>query len=186
MIRVVVQTAMAIAILWFIAGETQVGDELRWTGAVLGGLTISVILSFWFAWLEQPHRMYQEQRSRADKLEGVSAPIALYTLWDKKDPLTLNEAGCLWAGEEPSDPLPNGEARMRASELIHHAQTQRLEANTNTTALMIANLPFGDQESRDKLVKGTTTVSRKALRAYAESLGVRPLFLFPEDRNAAS
>ena len=184
LMRQIVQTVIAILILYMIGEKTQINDEVVWILAICGGLVGSVLLTFFMAWASEPYRLYRESETEILNLKSKISPLDLYASWDSKDPLTILEAGCLWAGVEPDDPVPSGPSRPLVSRLLHAAKAQKLDTNTDTLALTIANLPFGDgQEARDRLVKGSTTVSRSALKEYAAEHNERPLFLYPEDRD---
>jgi hypothetical protein len=92
-----------------------------------------------------------------------------YATWVKVDPLTVKQAARLWAGLDPTALLYSGEsARLapRLQMLIGAIKRGVLPADHTRNALA----PSGYYEQSE--------VSRSDLRAFAESIGERPAFLF--------
>jgi hypothetical protein len=98
-----------------------------------------------------------------------------YKAWDLVPRLALFQAACLWAEKPVALPV-NSEPE--------YAYLRMLKAAIQDRILV----PYGDLKVRADWTAGrlnpnvNTEVTREALRAFAESKGERPLFLFPEDR----
>ena len=95
-----------------------------------------------------------------------------YIVWGMADPLTVQQAACLWAGIEPSSSMlmrPQAETAAiapRLQMLTGAIASGELRADTTTNAFRY----IGDHS--ESLVK------RVDLMAFAESRGERPAFLF--------
>lgn len=127
--------------------------------------------------------------------------------WADKDPLTLEEAAYLWAGLPPNllkkqtlYPERCAAASERARQLQEACEAGTLEyerpivpVTKNVVVQSVPIMGWGGEFSGGKTkVKQTTNeaapwrralLSRAALRVYADSIGKRPLFLFPEAEN---
>lgn len=124
--------------------------------------------------------------------------------WQNKDPLTLNEAACLWAGYPPglrkahqSEPARYAVMEERARQIKKAAEDGRIdyerpEINRPKKVAVpdvFSRISLSDW-GRNKTVYQTTErgpvswlnalFTRAALRRYADSIGQRPAFLYPE------
>ncbi len=119
--------------------------------------------------------------------------------WRGKDPLTISEAACLWYGLKPGMtkalikiyPVAWADAMSRAENMAKEAKAGRLPIvgrvrtyqQTIRRAVRSKYLGGGEdqqpagQENEDW---GAAPVALADLRAYAESIGERPAFFFPE------
>lgn len=127
--------------------------------------------------------------------------------WQNKDPLTLEEAACLWAGYPPGlrkaherHPERFAAARERAKQIKTEAEAGRIDYDRPEVDKTInKRIPdgFGSDtwNRRDDWRRGPTVIkttergpvpweqalfTRAALKGYADSIGERPAFLFPE------
>lgn len=124
--------------------------------------------------------------------------------WQNKDPLTLGEAACLWAGYPPglrkahqSEPARYAVMQEWAKLLKQAAEDGRIDyerPEVNRTKTVAAHDDFGrislSDWGRNPSVIQTTErgpvawtgalFTRAALMGYADSIGQRPAFLFPD------
>lgn len=119
--------------------------------------------------------------------------------WQNKDPLTLEEAACLWAGYPPGLLRATSvEPRRKAvkDEIFRQIQKaaefgqiayERPQVDKTTTVMPydFVRTPLRDLEGYQKTERvpvswGGALFTRVALRNYADSIGLRPAFLFPE------
>jgi hypothetical protein len=88
-----------------------------------------------------------------------------YQRWDHVEAPTVWEAACLWCGESPHPAIPAESRSFACLRMLESA----LEA--------------GRLESHPGTGKGTNArLRREDLTAFAEEIGERPPFLFPEER----
>lgn len=89
--------------------------------------------------------------------------------WDKVMMPALWQAACLWDGYNPYSPVDETTPSYPTLQMLK-------------SAVMEGSLNPHEFGKSDMWVR----VKRVELRAYAEGRGVRPLFLFPEDREGSS
>jgi len=101
--------------------------------------------------------------------------------WADKDPLNFDEAACMWAGIPPGLLYGDGKKKYpekclvalewqeRIRYAVKHGNIRYESENTTISDLVLNHDPMDDLKFR-----------RADLRAFAESIGQRPAFLFPE------
>lgn len=106
-------------------------------------------------------------------------PVDL-SVWVIADPLTVEQAACLWAGVDPSS---NRYLRAQADQT-------RVEAYQQAIAGAIAGAELAADSSRNALARignyDSTLVNRAELKRFAEARGQRPAFLFDTLLSGAS
>lgn len=127
--------------------------------------------------------------------------------WQNKDPLTLEEAACLWAGYPPGlrkaherHPERFAAASERAKQIRKEAEAGRIDfdrpeidrtVNERVPAPVdeYGLISLNDWARKSMVIKrterglvswGQALFTRAALKEYADSIGERPAFLFPE------
>src|SRR3972149_10586964 len=107
-----------------------------------------------------------------------------YRLWDLKNEFSFEEAACLWFGVDPSEyPYYYGVPgeTQRKIELMFDilkkaAEKGEIKGYKRFTYYDLSNAP----------VDASNILHRLGLRAYAESVVQKPLFIFPEERGQLS
>ena len=121
--------------------------------------------------------------------------------WQNKDPLTLREAACLWAGYPPGlrkahvlEPARVAVMQERFRQIKQAAEAGRInydrpEVNKTTSVPLSTGFDLEGWGRAPRVVQTTRRVpvdwsyalfTRAALKGYADSIGERPAFLFPE------
>lgn len=120
--------------------------------------------------------------------------------WQNKDPLTLSEAACLWAGYPPglrkadeSEPARFAVMQERFRQIKQAAEAARINYDRPEVNKSVSKrVPTGRLNEFgwcDTVIQTTergpvswerALITRAALRGYAVSIGERPAFLFPE------
>lgn len=120
---------------------------------------------------ERDDRASTDKRVRSGPWAGVTK--ANLAVWRQIDPLTLEQAACLWAGVEPP-PVPDrillGEAAARL------VQLRQAAARGELGGVRAQWLKLKDPTNPVQ-VPPNTEVRRGHLKVYADSIGERPGFL---------
>ena len=127
--------------------------------------------------------------------------------WQNKDPLTLNEAACLWAGYPPGlrkahvlHPEKYAVACEWARRIRTEAEADRIkydrpEVDKTTNARIPQGIDLEGWGRAPRVVQwterapvhwGGALFTRAALKGYADFIGERPAFLFPEAVEASA
>lgn len=97
-----------------------------------------------------PYRVWTAEALRARLIENAETETDLYAAWAARDPLTLQQAACLWVGDPP--PRSEGEIGERAHVMwleLRDAATKRLLPVSNPA-------PTAYQETMDQLTETMT------------------------------
>lgn len=104
-----------------------------------------------------------------------------YEFWDSLEELTLDQAAYLWCEQEPKLSPRELPAKVLAVSNMLYAAAQHGEIQSRDTSRMHTYTTEWERE-KSIFVVGETYLNRNSLRAYAESKGYRPKFLFPGTR----
>lgn len=159
------------------------------------GPVLVVTVGFLWFWARSPFLLWQEAVANvaapavtADGPEPFRARKASYALWDMIDPLELYQVACLWIDLAPPDSSEVelvGDASASIYALQRALERGLLVATyEHLTDTQKAFMRFSRSVSQSAVAPAekTTRFTRAALIAYAEGLGVKPKFLFPEAR----
>ena len=96
--------------------------------------------------------------------------------WDLVQHFTVRQAASLWCDLEPgqSDLL----SRVDHPEIV---AIEQLLVSAVQRGKLPSTFPYGPYPQSDKWL--LSTVTRADLKSYAEHIGERPKFLFPDERN---
>lgn len=115
---------------------------------------------------------------------------ASYRLWDEIDPLELYQAACLWVELSPpesSDTPLVGDASVSLYKLTLALESEELSyAASHLGPMDKMNIQLQLATSQRLKNPKTIRVTRADLMDYAETLGERPKFLYPDMRGALS
>jgi len=128
-----------------------------------------------------PYQVWKGEALRARLIESAETEADLYSAWAARDPLSLQQAACLWVGDAP--PRSGGELSERA-----HVMWLELSDAAAKRKLVFTNPPHGSyQEAFDSLsesmtgmvvVRQTSLVTRADLQNFAALRKERPPFLY--------
>jgi hypothetical protein len=125
--------------------------------------------------------------------------------WQNKDPLTLSEAACLWAGYQPTlskarvlEPYRFAVAKERFRQIKQAAEAGRIDYERPDQIPRAVNeygrITLSGWRRGGTVIQTTdpepvawegALFTRAALKGYADSIGERPAFLFPEAEQQA-
>ena len=151
-------------------------------GFFLAGVAF-VVFAFW-------DRLFAQTAKAPDLVEPVHWLVAArYSDWDDIDPLALYQIANLWAGKEPMDTkATEGSAHTMMIRLSEAIRTRKLKIaevhgeNGNKTAEAFLHGAALRQMKPNELADRDIRISRDKLKAYAERIGEKPKFLYPEVR----
>ncbi len=102
-----------------------------------------------------------------------------WTAWDIQDEFPLFIVACLWADKEPSDELRDNLAIQELMEAIKFGVTPYVPRVDVDLILWVVG---GRQIVVQEQNRYPEYITREAVKQLAEAKGVRPKFLFPEER----
>jgi len=112
-----------------------------------------------------------------------------YKIWDLENDFLSITAACLWCEIDPCEESRDQSMRkkvLKMAEILEKAaETGKIEcAKPSETKITIKKSWVFPEKVLYHTKKIRPIFKRKGLRAYAESVSQRPLFLFPEDRGS--
>jgi hypothetical protein len=178
----------AIALGWLAPKGDAMTEQIAQTvaGCIIGPLGVAglVFLIFWFL---APSRIYAKQQEEisAHKSKACLDKPSL-SKWIELDPLQLGQIAFLWCDREPDGSVEKavGEVNFAYEKLRRALLKKKLSPSLKGMEAAVFEIEI--QGFRDTSpnsinpISETLPISVAELRRYAEAIGEKPLFLFPD------
>ena len=109
-----------------------------------------------------------------------------YSYWDTVEEFTSTQAAYLWVDEEPETKTGFRDARMSSISNRISQEVPSRNAGRYSTPLFFRGFggdnDYGNDYGKQAYIRGTNYYHRDNLKKFAEKIGAKPAFLFPEKR----